>query len=165
MAFKPNELGLGLNHGIVCPTEPISCTGVCLGMASNAAKADLSSALRRPGFPFSERPNRVRYVKGLPFSLYIRGGAQPDKILGHLVRTDHHLFQRETHFRMTPRPPEDAADSVGTGAGNELQPPHSLPVIFRKNHGSIQNIMFHPRCHDGSARSPPADALRDLRAL
>ena len=35
VAYQPNELGHGRNHGIVCLSEPISCTCVHIVMANN----------------------------------------------------------------------------------------------------------------------------------
>jgi hypothetical protein len=38
MAFKLNELGNDLNHGIIYGNEPIPCTHVCLAMDNNVEK-------------------------------------------------------------------------------------------------------------------------------
>jgi len=66
MAFKRNELGKGLNHCIVCRTEPILGTHVRFGMASNVAEGSSQFQRAEVSLSIFGVPKAGLFVKRLP---------------------------------------------------------------------------------------------------
>ena len=65
MGFKRNELGTGLNHCIVCRTEPILGTCVCFGMASNVIEGSSHFRRTKVNLSISRVPKTGLFVKHL----------------------------------------------------------------------------------------------------
>ena len=76
MAFKPNDQCYGNIHGIVCLTEPISCTHIRLYVANNVAEESFQLYSTKKSFSIFWVPERELFCEACTKNTFQNGTTQ-----------------------------------------------------------------------------------------